>query len=407
MAPKPVHPESMVSGMSYNGTIDILHDKSDLYEGHSFSKMKEAGKSAPNSERDLHGNFVGKSEKERVHYHASLKRGQNTANVCIARLLMRYLAKTCKDGRDGYDPREFIEVFQEYLTTPPIENDIAQLKNSNDIYLDVYCRYFFEQASKGVPLMLCAHNQRDSWSIGSLDGVVMAIPLIAAYASDPESFLIGRAIEHHMLTHRSVTVSAAISLLVPLLLQLWEGRDADDALDEAMSKMRSPKITGEEMGKSYVKHHGPGNIPKDEKWRQHMETSSQSLKDEIRKLVASGVPDQRAIGFVNGTSRFASACYTEQGMACIFFLACKYRDNVEAALSANAQVGGHSTARGALLGAILGARVGAKKLPQRWIETLAAPDQVKKEVTDVIDVVSARFGEQTYIETDNTGVIGA
>lgn len=89
VAPKPFHAESMVQGMSYQGSIDIMHDKMRFYEGNRTSTL--LSNEEIEARRDGHGNFVGHTADERVHYHQSLTRGQNTANVCIARLLMRYL----------------------------------------------------------------------------------------------------------------------------------------------------------------------------------------------------------------------------------------------------------------------------------------------------------------------------
>lgn len=37
VAPKETHAESMVQGMSYQGTIDIMHDKARFYEGNTLA----------------------------------------------------------------------------------------------------------------------------------------------------------------------------------------------------------------------------------------------------------------------------------------------------------------------------------------------------------------------------------
>ena len=105
VAPKSTHAESMVQGMSYAGSIDIMHDKAKFYEGNAL-----ALEACQLSEGD------GTSSDERVHYHASLKKGQNTANSCIARLVMRYLVEANAGGKDGYDPDAFLEQFYEYST---------------------------------------------------------------------------------------------------------------------------------------------------------------------------------------------------------------------------------------------------------------------------------------------------
>ena len=249
VAPKPSHAESMVQGMSYGGNIDIMHDKARFYDGHTAAaSRKELTKEEIAARRDDHGNLVGVVEDERVHYHQSLKKGQNTANMCIARLLMRYLAEKNAGKQDYYDTDEFLQRLLVYMSTAPdAESDPYQVMAHNDTYLDVYLRNFFKEDSKGTALRNCAMTQRDQWSIGSLDGVAMCIPIIVAYADEPEAMVTGRAIEHHMLTHRSVTVTMVVVVLVPLLLELFKGADLRVALDRAMGKLRPPKCTGREQ----------------------------------------------------------------------------------------------------------------------------------------------------------------
>lgn len=391
LSPKTRHPESMVSGMAYRGSLDILHDKAKFYEG--FSAGKNGGAKEGESKRDLHGNYLGRESVERVHYHATLKKGQNTANVCLARLLGRYLGESCAAGKDGYFPLDYLTRFKEYMTTPPEAQDLAQLRNHGDLYLDVYCRHFFEQASKGVPLMQCAHNQRDSWSVGSLDGVVLAIPLMLAYIKEPEALCVARVIEHHMLTHRSVTVSAAVVILVPLFQKLISGGDWDAALDQAMERIRPPKITGSEMARSYVSNGGPGNIPKEKKWSQHMELADGplTLKDVVRSMIANGVRDEDVAGWNSGDPRFSTACYVEQSLPIVFYLACRYGNDFRKALTVNAALGGHSTARGALLGCLLGVRLGTYAIPDSWLQNLAKPSQIRMEAETIAKVAMGKY----------------
>jgi ADP-ribosyl-[dinitrogen reductase] hydrolase len=182
VAPKAAHAESMVQGMSYSGSLDIMHDKAHFYEGNTLAEQahkKEENKLSVEeieANRDDHGNYVGHKADERVHYHATLQKGQNTANMCLARLTMRYLGQANANKEDHYHPDEFLEQFKAYmLHKPDPENDKEQLLNHNDTYLDVYLRGFFTKASNGTPLRECALSQRDTWSIGSLDGVAMAM----------------------------------------------------------------------------------------------------------------------------------------------------------------------------------------------------------------------------------------
>ena len=384
--PHPTHAESMLQGMSYHGTIDIMHDKARFYEGNEAAEAaRRLNKEELEARRDDHGNYVGAKADERVHYHASLKKGQNTANACIARLAMRYIAEKNASKEDYYNPDEFLDRFYAYMTHKPDSNDKDQLLNHNDCYMDVYLRGFFTNASQGARLRDCAMSQRDTWSIGSLDGVVMTIPIIAAYSDEPESYVIGRAVEHHMLTHRSITVTAVISVLTPLLLELYHGADLRTSLDRAMEKMRPPKITGRQQRDSYVENHGPGNIPKHEKWLQHMLLDDESTKELVHRLLTVENDEDVAGWGDQENSRLSTACYCEQAFSIVLFLAYKYANDPQKALLQNVMLGGHSTARGAVLGAIVGAAYGKDKVP--FVDDLCAKSQIDKEVKELIETI--------------------
>jgi ADP-ribosylglycohydrolase len=136
VAAKPNHAESMVQGMSYTGTIDIMHDKAQYYEGNRIAQMAKLSKEEEEAMRDDHGNFVGAQASERVHYHRSLLKGQNTANACIARLAMRYLGAANTGGADRYHPDEFLDNLYNYMVSRPLKNvhdDKDQLVNHNDV----------------------------------------------------------------------------------------------------------------------------------------------------------------------------------------------------------------------------------------------------------------------------------
>jgi ADP-ribosylglycohydrolase len=389
MAPKQTHAESMLQGMSYDGTIDILHDKAIYYEGATAAAAaKKLSPEQIQARQDDHGNFVGATEDERVHYHQSLKKGQNTINLCVGRVLMRCLAKSNTNHQDFYNPDEFLQAFQTYMTTKPsnnIDDDYSQVFFHNDTYLDVYVRYFFTQASKGTVLKHCAMSQREQWSIGSLDGVVMSIPIIAAYANEPESMVLGRAIEHHMLTHKSITVTMVLSILTPLLLDLYHGANLKESLEKAMAKLRPPKCTGREMRHSYVANKGPGRIPKHDKWLQHMVTADEAFFPDFVQGMLALENDEDVAGWDDrSNSRLSTACYCEQTFSVVLFLCYKYHDNPKTALLQNVMLGGHSTSRGAVVGAIMGAAY-PNEIP--FVQDLCAYSSIQQEIKDLVDII--------------------
>jgi ADP-ribosylglycohydrolase len=171
----------------------------------------------------------------------------------------------------------------------------------------------------------------------------MAIPIIAAYADEPESMVIGRAIEHAMLTHKSVSVYMILSILTPLLLELYRGENLKESLERAMIKMLPPACTGREMRESYVEQCGPGNIPKHEKWLQHMKTAKESFFPDFVEQMMTLENDEDVGGWGDRpNSRLSTACYCEQTFSIVLYLSYKYRDDPKKALLQNTMMGGVS-----------------------------------------------------------------
>ena len=79
-------------------------------------------------------------------------------------------------------------------------------------------------------------------------------------------------------------------------------------------------------------------------------------------------PDDRVIG-----PRFSTACYVEDSVPAVIYLALKYHHDPEKALIVNTNLGGDNAGRGAVLGALLGAAHGVEKFPGRWVQGLSEP----------------------------------
>lgn len=388
--PHPVHIESFMGGskFTYTGSIDILHDKAQYYTGHRILWTDDDVQNRP-GELDTPS---PPPEQGPVHYHVSLKAGQNTTNACLTRVLIRYLTKSQSPHHaDNYHPKEYMQEFYQYLTTKPDSSSdtaasLDQVRFHNDAYLDNYLRGLFENASNGKDLLDSAMSQRDHWSIDALDAVTMSIPIIAAYAYEPESYVMGRVMEHAMLTHKSIVVSATLYVFVPLLLELYQGADLREALDRAMVKMRPPKITGREQRDSYTGSHGPASIPDKVKWDQHMVLEEdETVKDLVHRYLDTENDEDVAGWGDRPNSRLATTCYCEHTFLVVMYLAYKYGPtDPRKALIQNVNLGGHSTARGAVLGAILGAASGKGPEHVPFYGDLAAHDVVVKEIEDLV-----------------------
>ena len=64
-------------------------------------------------------------------------------------------------------------------------------------------------------------------------------------------------------------------------------------------------------------------------------------------------PDETVVG-----GRLSTACYVEDSLPALLYLALKYPDKPEQALIVNTNLGGDNVHRGAILGALLGAANG-------------------------------------------------
>lgn len=70
---------------------------------------------------------------------------------------------------------------------------------------------------------------------------------------------------------------------------------------------------------------------------------------------------------------FSTACYVQEAIPAVVYLAMKYHGDVEKGLEVNTNLGGENAGRGEDLGALLGAANGAESIPRRWIDGLVAP----------------------------------
>jgi ADP-ribosylglycohydrolase len=245
-----------------------------------------------------------------VHYHQFLKAGENTLNLKLCALLIESLNK-----RGGYDAGDYLKRYIDFMTTPG---------NHRDTYVEEYHRHFFTQYAKGAPPRKCGVPEKH---IGGLVGVV---PIVVFYKDDPEKAK-KAALEHLSLTHLGPKMEGATLLLAELLLQMLNGVPLKEALMAEIGEQRSPFA-----GYPFLK------------WL-----------DEADELVVG--------------RRFSTACYVEESVPSVIYLALKYHDDPEGGLIANTNLGGDNAYRGAVLGALLGAANGIKAFPEPWIRGLSHP----------------------------------
>ena len=245
-----------------------------------------------------------------IHYHQFLKAGENTLNVKICRLLIESI-----NQNGGYDRDAFLKRYIAFMTTPG---------NHRDTYIEECHRYFFANFASGKPPRQCGVQEKH---IGGLIGI---FPILLYYYNRPDTAR-HAALKHLALTHPGPIMVTAGSLVIDILLKVLNGMPLKTAILENLEAQNNPLL-----GHPFMK------------WMAE--------------------PDDRVIG-----SRFSSACYVEDAVPAVIYLALKYHDAPEQALIVNTNLGGDNAARGAVLGALLGAAHGTNQFPERWIKGLLAP----------------------------------
>ncbi|HAV61829.1 MAG TPA: ADP-ribosylglycohydrolase family protein [Verrucomicrobiales bacterium] len=275
---------------------------------HADSFMEECSYQAPNPRGEILHDQAQYWGKAGIHYHRGLKPGENTLNLQLARQVWTGLHE---DG--GYDVTKQLRRYIHFMTTPG---------QHHDTYIERCHQHFFQQYAEGRDPLHCGRPGEKH-----LGGVAPLIPIIAFYHDNPEAGRIA-ALQHLHLTHLGEPMRHAAGFLAGSLQAVLAGRSLDEALRRQIAV------------NPLLKH----------------------PFDQLLKL-----SDEEVVG-----ERFKTACYVEDAIPSVVYLALKHGNDPEQALIANTNLGGDSCHRGALLGALLGAAHGAAAWPERWVRGLVA-----------------------------------
>lgn len=248
------------------------------------------------------------------HYHANLPPGGNTINLHLVRQLYTSIV-----DQQGYDAKDYMERYIRFMLEPGL---------NPDTYIPDAHREFFLSYGMGKPPERCGQESTH------VDGLVLVIPLILLYCGNLQTCR--KHVRAHLyLTHRSESLARAADLFTELMLYLLRGWDMETALYEKIGRDRY----------SVLAH--PFR-----RWRDS-KTDLDVAQHEM------------------GVGPLAS-----DAMPLIIHLALKYADDPEAGLQANANLGGDSCHRGALLGALLGAANGCEQIPGDWVSHLVLGEEL-------------------------------
>lgn len=277
---------------------------------HPDSILWRSSYQAPNAAGEILHDQARYWGQKGIHYHQFLKAGENTLNVKICRLLIESINQS-----GSYDADDFLRRYIAYMTTPG---------NHRDTYIEECHRNFFENYARGMPPRQCGVAEKH---IGGLIGIV---PVVACFFNQPDKAR-KAAMEHLALTHPGYKMETAGSLVIDILLKILNGTPLKAAISEQIEAQKNPLL-----GHPF------------KKW----------LND----------PDDWVIG-----PRLSTACYVEDSVPAVVYLALKYHDDPGQALVVNTNLGGDNAARGSILGALLGASCGIERFPRRWLEGLIDP----------------------------------
>lgn len=245
-----------------------------------------------------------------IHYHQFLQAGENTLNLKLCALLIESL-----NQHRAYRAEAFADDYIRYMTTPG---------SHADTYVEEYHRRFFANYAAGSPPTACGVAEKH------VSGIIGMIPVAVFYADSPPAAR-AKALEHLHLTHLGPRMEAAGAFLLDVLLPVLGGAPLGEVLTDLIRRQVNP-LLGHPL----------------EKWLNH--------------------PDDVVIG-----QRLSPACYVEDAIPAIAYLALKYSADLEQALVVNTNLGGDNAGRGAVLGALLGAANGVAAIPDRWRRGLLHP----------------------------------
>jgi len=225
-------------------------------------------------------------------------------NTLNFKLARKLYEQTSALGR--YDADAWLKTYIDFMLTPGMHRDT---------YVEEYHRHFFTNYARG----------RKPRSSGCQDvhigGLAMVPALFDSLDADPKQL---REVvqEHVALTHQDKDVLRAADIFARLLLAVRAGKPLRESiLDEAPDWISAAKIS---------------------RW----------VKE----------PDDVVIG-----RHLSPACYIPDAFPASLYLAWKYAADFDTGICANAQVGGDSCHRGAVVGALLGTVNG---ISSRWIDGL-------------------------------------
>mgnify|MGYP006286427717 CR=1 FL=1 len=296
------------------GTLDEYRDPPQHHPG-SILWRSRYEPSEP--EFDILGSARSYWGRRGVHYHQFLRAGENTLNLKLLRLVLDMV-----DEIGGYDRGEFISRYRRFMLDPD---------GHRDTYVEECHRGYFENVRRGIDPGRCAVSEKH------IGGMVAVVPLYAALvARGVSSERAAETVQDHVsVTHAGSMVADAVRTLVTVGEEILAGEGLEEALRAHLRRQDLPFLQG-------------------------------PIERAARRDVRQG------LGRV-----YSTACYLDESMPAVFYLALRYPDSPQEGLVANTMAGGDNCHRGAVLGALYG--LAGADFPQHWVSGLRPDDAVSRK----------------------------
>jgi len=203
-------------------------------------------------------------------------------------------------------------------------------------YMDHSTKETLDNLKKGADWISCGSESTDFSAIGR------AVSLLLILNNEPENFK-KAFMSQTALTHNSEYVVEAASFFAELALALLDGKDLKESL--------------ESIGSGYSK--------------TIQDWISQGLKSSTKKKTSLVI------------KTFGQACDINHGFPGVIHLITKYTDNYRLAMEENVKSGGDSAARGMTVGMLLGIINEKKSIPENWIKSLNAYNEIEELISKI------------------------
>ena len=278
------------------------------------------------------------------HPHIDLKAGENILDVELARLLLRTLVQR-RSFASTFDQETYRKSLLDFLTKPA---------SHNDAYASVALRKFVYSYEKKRPL---DSKIREDEHCATLSDLIPTIPAILspiidliksakATAESDEIEITQDTIDQGIknadlvvgIIHENSTLSKHAQLFAWVLLQIVTGSSPNDIL-------------------------APDSV--------------REIGFDFRSLV--GLEVDEVIGDKLGISSAV-----DQGLSVVLYLFGKFQRSFQEGIITNANLGGDTCGRGALLGALFGALNGKLSEEDYWMKNLYRKVQIGREIAALI-----------------------